>query len=231
MRATDRVGDVDTLRLLGEGSRRKCYLLPSGDTCVKFYRRPADYTAKTTPSIRLHIWLARHVRTLNVSLQEWRYLQKLRLRLPADLLSVFPDSIEPVYSPVYGWGIIESLIVNHDGSPMRRVIAELGRLTDPSLRQRLLEETERLFENLAAWAVCFYDPPNVLVQWTSPRDFRLRIVDFEPSGRAAIPGLSLIKPYVRRKVRRRCARYLERLKTVYLAPPPHGADPQTARPV
>jgi len=50
-----------------------------------------------------------------------------------------------------------------------------------------------------------------LVQWLSPDSFRLRIVDFEPSGKEIVPGLSYVKPYVRSKVRRRSNRYLSRL--------------------
>lgn len=230
MRSTETIGDPRAFDLLGEGSRRKCYRLPGRDACVKFYRQPTEYTPKTTFSVRLHIFLARHVAALNVNCQEWRYHQKLRRSLPSDLLAVFPGSIEPVYSPTHGWGIVETLILNDDGTPMRRVLAELNRLSDPAVRRQLFEAAEQLFERLAAHAVCFYDPPNAMVQWIGPATFRLRVVDFEPQGRALIPGLSKIKPYVRSKVRRRCARYLERLKDAYLAKLTNGAAaPETAR--
>lgn len=219
MRSTETIGDLSALELLGEGSRRKCYRLPGREACVKFYRQPHQYTAKTTFSVRLHIFLARHVAALNVNCQEWRYHRELRRCLPPDLFAAFPESIEPVYSTSHGWGIVESLILNPDGTPMRRVLAELGRTADSQVRQRLLDCAEALFARLAEHAVCFYDPPNVMVQWTGPSTFRLRIVDFEPKGRALIPGLSGIKPYVRRKVRRRCDRYLERLRAAYLAQP------------
>jgi len=207
--------DLDHLPLLGEGSRRKCYRLPDGQRCVKFYRRPSEYTKKTTWSVALHIGLARFVPLLNVNCHEWRYHRVLRRRLPADLFAVFPESIEPVYSRECGWGIVETLIQNADGTPMRRVIAEMGLAQDQGLRRRLYAEAESLFRRLAEQAVCFYDPPNLMVQWTGPGMFRLRVVDFEPQGRALIPGLSSIKPYVRSKVRRRCARYLRRLRETY----------------
>jgi hypothetical protein len=219
MRSTETLGDPAAFDVLGEGSRRKCYRLPGRDACVKFYRLPSEYTHKTTPGVRLHIWLARHTPALNVCCQEYRYHRKLRGAVPQDLFAVFPESIEPVYLASHGWGIVESLIVNFDGTPMRRVIAEIALSRDPVLRRRLLEEAERLFARLADHAVCFYDPPNLMVQWTAPGAFRLRVVDFEPKGRALIPGLSSIKPYVRSKVRRRCARYLVRLRAACLAEP------------
>ncbi len=220
--------DLDHLVLLGEGSRRKCYRLPSESLCVKFYRRPSEYTKKTTWSVRLHIFLARFVPSLNVNCHEWRYHQALRRTLPSDLFAAFPESIERAYSRECGWGIIESLLLNADGTPMRRVIAEMGRTQDQRLRRRLYDAAARLFERLAEHAVRFYDPPNVMVQWTGPDAFRLRIVDFEPQGRALVPGLSYIKPYVRSKVRRRCSRYLKRLRETYVCEGLAGVAP--ARP-
>lgn len=207
--------DEAALVLIGEGSRRRCYRIPGQPFCVKFYRLPSEYTHKTTWGVRLHIWLSRFIARRNANCQEWRYHQALRGRLPPELFAAFPEVIEPVYSRVRGWGIIESLILNADGSPIKRVIAEMGRVPDVRLRRSLYAAAERLFAQLAEHAVCFYDPPNVMVQWTGPDAFRLRIVDFEPQGRALVPGLSAVRPYVRRKVRRRCARYLKRLRETY----------------
>lgn len=207
--------DEAALVLIGEGSRRRCFRIPGQLFCVKFYRLPSEYTRKTTWSVRLHIGLSRFIARRNANCQEWRYHQALRDRLPPELFAAFPEVIEPVFSRVRGWGVVESLIQNADGSPIRRVIAEMGRVSDVGLRQSLYWAAERLFAQLAEHAVCFYDPPNVMVQWTGPETFRLRIVDFEPQGRALVPGLSSIRPYVRRKVRRRCARYLKRLRETY----------------
>lgn len=207
--------DEAALVLIGEGSRRRCYRIPGYLFCVKFYRLPSEYTHKTTWGVRLHIRLSRFIERRNANCQEWRYHHVLQNRLPPELFAAFPEVIEPVFSQVRGWGIIESLIQNVDGSPIRRVIAEMGRVSDERLRQRLYVAAEHLFAQLAEHAVCFYDPPNVMVQWTGPDTFLLRIVDFEPQGRALVPGLSAIKPYVRSKVRRRCARYLKRLRETY----------------
>ena len=212
MRASERIDSLEGFVLLGEGSRRKCFRIPGQDACVKFYRLPSEYTHKTTLGVRLHIFLARHIPFLNANCDEWRYHRTLRNSLPADLFAAFPEELRPVYSRERGWGIVESLILNADGTPIKRVIAEMSRAEDEGLRRRLYEAAERLFGRLAEHAVCFYDPPNVMVQWTAPGEFRLRVVDFEPQGRALVPGLSYIKPYVRCKVRRRCGRYLRRLR-------------------
>ena len=197
---------------IGKGSRRECYRMLNQDACVKFYRDPATLDRKTRLSQRLHILAARFVRGWNTNVQEWRYLQTLKRRLPPELLAVFPDRIEPVYSAERGWGIIESLVLNPDGTFAKSVQKEMAGIQDQALRVRLYQETERLLGQLSEYAVCFFDPPNVLVQWLSRDAFRLRIVDFEPSGKEIVPGLSYVKPYVRRKVRRRSDRYLRRLR-------------------
>lgn len=203
------------LVLLGHGSRRKCFRIAGELFCVKFYRLPSEYTHETRWGVRLHILQARHLRFLNANCQEWRYHETLRKRLPPDLFAAFPEVLRPVYSKKRGWGVVESLIQNADGSLIRRVATEMEQTTDRQLQRRLYKEAEQLFQRLADYAVCFYDPPNVMVQWTGPETFRLRIVDFEPQGRALVPGLSYIKPYVRRKVQRRCSRYLKRLRTLF----------------
>jgi len=212
MTCLPQIGNLD-LEFIGKGSRRECYRLQNQDVCVKFYRDPAamDVDRKARLSQRLHVFAARFVRGLNTNIQEWRYHQALKRQLPSDLLAVFPERIEPVYSAERGWGIIESLVLNPDGSLARSVQKELANTQDQELRMRLYRETERLLGQLSEYAVCFFDPPNILVQWLSPDSFRLRIVDFEPSGKEIVPGLSYVKPYVRSKVRRRSNRYLNRL--------------------
>jgi hypothetical protein len=212
---TEQVLDESQWVEIGHGSRRKCFRVGDKPVCVKFYRLPAEYTHKTTWGVRLHIGLARFRPRFNVNCQEWRYHRALRGRLPDDLFAAFPETLEPLFSPSRGWGLAESLIENADGSPIRRVIAEMARTEDEGLRRRLYAAAEGLFARLAEQAVCFYDPPNVMVQWTGAEAFRLRIVDFEPQGRAFLPGLSRIRPYVRAKVRRRCARYLKRLRETF----------------
>lgn len=204
--------DDDNLERIGDGSRRCCFRMPGKPFCVKFYRTPAEYTKKTRPSVRASIFFSRFCLWFNVNYHEASYHARLRKRLPPDLFEAFPDQMRMVFSRKRGWGVLESLIENTDGTAIRRVVAEMRATEDLALRRRLYRAAAELFDQLAEHSVCFYDPPNVMVQWTGPEEFSLRIVDFEPMGRALIPGLSLIPAYVRYKVRRRCSRYLKRIR-------------------
>lgn len=201
-------GFREGLTCIGEGSRRKCFRVPGLPFCVKFYRLPSEYTAKTRPGVRLEIRLFRHSGRMNTSCQEWRYYQTLKKRLPPHLFAVFPDVVERIHLPNRGWGLAENLLLNPDGSPMRRVKAEIRATDDPALRKRLFQALADLCAELERHTVKFYDPPNVMVQWQPDGSFRLRIVDFEPGGRTYLPLITSLPLYIRHKVRRRSARYL-----------------------
>ncbi|MDD4101985.1 MAG: hypothetical protein PHU80_05065 [Kiritimatiellae bacterium] len=165
--------------------------------------------------MRFSIFCSRFCLWFNVNYHETLYHGHLRKRLPPDLFEVFPEEMRMVFSRKRGWGVVESYIQNADGTAIRRLISEIGRAKSLTLRRRLYLAAADLFSRLAEHAVCFYDPPNLMVQWTGPEEFRLRIVDFEPYGRALVPGLSFSKLYVRLKVRRRCSRYLKRLREIF----------------
>lgn len=205
-------GEIDPCLLIGEGSIRSCYRVRGKPLCLKFYRQPGTHYWWTKSSTRRHVWLARFIPWLNANWQEWRYHRKLQRRLPADLLAAFPETVELAYSSERGWGIVESLVVNADGTPSRRILDEFPHIADPDMRRRAYEAASALLSRLAEHAVRFFDPPNLLVQWVDAATFRLRITDFEPNCKAVIPGLSLVRPYVRRKALRRSARFLSQLR-------------------
>lgn len=198
--------------LIGKGRRRRCYHLPGTGLCVKFYHAPSDLPKKTRLSVRLEIAWGRWWRTVNVNYLEWRYLQRLRQQVPAEVVDIFPEHTEPVCCPEKGWGIAETLIVNADGSLTRSVAEEIKAAQDAAMCLRIYRAVETLFERFVDHSVCFFDPSNILVQWTGDGGFRLRIADFEPTCRALIPGLTFVQIYVRCKVRRRAARYLTYLR-------------------
>ena len=209
--------------LLGEGRRRRCHRLADPGLCVKFYRDPSSLPPGTRLSIRLNIACGRRFRCANVNYREWRYHQSLQRQLPAELAAVFPEHTEPVRCSEKGWGIIETLILNADGTLPQKVVDELKAARDPALSLRIYTETERLCRRLAEHSVCFFDPSNILVQWTGPETFRLRIADIEPWCRTLVPWLSRCDFYVRCKVRRRASRYLARLRGLLSA---NGASPE-----
>jgi len=207
---------TDERTLLGTGRRRRCHRMPGTDLCVKFYHRDDALPPDTRLTTRLTIAWGRICRLANVNYREWRYLQRLKRQIPADLAAVFPEHTEPVHFSARGWGIIETVILNADGTPPRKAADELKVqvLRNPQIGRALYDAIEQLFKRFVAHGICFFDPSNILVQWTGPETFRLRIADFEPSCRALLPGLSRINFYVRCKVRRRATRYLRRLDAI-----------------
>lgn len=199
------------MECIGHGSRRKCFRVPGHPFCVKFYRLPSEYTYKTRLGVRAEIKLLRFSKKWNTSCQEWAYHKQLQKKLPADLFAVFPEVVERIYLPDRGWGLSENLLVNPDGTPMERVIAEMEKTKDLDLRLKLFDSLAALCDSLVDYAVRFYDPPNVMVQWQKDGSYRLRIIDFEPMGHTFIPIVTSMPSFIRAKVRRRTNRYLRRL--------------------
>ena len=210
--------DEDHLERIGDGSRRCCFRIPGQPFCVKFYRTPAEYTKKTRRSVRTSIFFSRFCLWFNVNYHEACYHARLRKRLPPDLFAAFPEQMRMVFSRKRGWGVIESLIENADGSAIRPVAVEMREAEDRALCERLYQAMAKLFDQLAEHSVCFYDPPNTMVQWTGPNEFRAHVI--RADGAALIPGVA-VPIYA---TRRRCARYLKRRES-YLRPPMRMAVP------
>ena len=191
---------------IGKGSRRVCLRLPDSRLCVKRYRDD-DGVGET---VKREIARFRFDRRRSTCAQEYDYIRSLAAKLPPEVFAVFPETIELRDDPVHGWHLVESLVLNGDGSVPER-FSRTCRAADADTRQRLLCVFRDLAHAFEAAAVRFYDPQNVLVQWEGgPFEgaFRLRIVDFEPASRAFLP-VDLLCPALRRmKLRRRVRRYL-----------------------
>jgi len=191
---------------VGRGSRRICTRISGTDLCMKRYRDDDGVGA----TVRREIARCRHDRGRNTCAQEYDYLQELKGLLPADVLSVFPETFELRYDAKFGWHLVESLVLNGDGTVPER-FSRTYRGAPAALRPRLYAAFRNLMHAFEAAAVRFYDPQNVLVQWDGKQfegDFRLRIVDFEPASRTLLPVDSLCPTLRRMKLRRRVARYL-----------------------
>lgn len=199
------VEQVERLPLLGGGSRRECFAF-SDSLCVKFYRRLDDTRIKPFGRVWRDIAIGRFLRMRNINCKEARFREKLVGRVPEALLAVFPEVMEVCYSPERGYGVVESLIRNSDGSEA----CEVGLFNQCSWR--LLEAVKELCGLLEVYAVPFFDTRNILIQWLPNGDFRLRIADIEPTVRALIPGLSHCDWFVRLKLKRRNKAFLERLR-------------------
>lgn len=192
------------LERLGEGSRRVCYRIPDTGLCAKFYR---DEAAARYASVAREIRDCRHDRERNVCCREYRFWNELKERLPPYVFAAFPDLMEQVYVPSHGWGTVVSLVQNADGTPCQRFTRAYW-AADGDARRKLLREFWLLIGAFAAYSVRFFDTQNIVVQYLGDGTFRLRIVDFEPVSRTAIPVDSCCPAMVRRKVMRRARRYL-----------------------
>jgi len=212
-RFTDALAEYE---LIGEGTMRCCFHKKGQPVCYKFYANwlSQDPTHPRTLKTRMLLILTKHLFWLNINMQEWRYYSGLKARLPAGLMAAFPEVLEPVYSTRAGWGLCESFLANYDGSQGKLVEEEMRRLAGTVRADELYRDVESFYAQAVAHAVALYDPRNLLVQWISPSAYRLRVVDFEPKAKAAIPGLTYIKPFVRRRVSGRSQAYLKRLKTI-----------------
>ena len=214
---------ANKMTLLGDGKRRVCWRIPGTALCLKSYRTDEelsshDGTGVVRKSIAREIRLYRHDEKRNTSCLEWYYYQELRSRLPPELLAIFPERVERIHLPLYGWCIVETELKNFDGTPVRHVADELSRIAangggqaDLCKFRALRNSLIPFFKALADAAVHFYDPPNVLVQWTSPDRFRLRIADFEPSSRTIVALDRWFAFCVSFKCRRRYGRFLRTL--------------------
>ena len=203
---------------LGMGSRRVCYALPGRELCVKCYRseeelemRPGADGAmkvhKLKPAVIREIRKSRFDEKRNTSCQEYRYWKKLRDRVPSEVFGAFPQTMECVFVPSRGWCIVEELVKNFDGTIPGR-FSHVYRTVDRCEKKLLLSVLDKFFSIFTVYAVRLYDPQNIIVQWLSVSEFRLRIVDFEPVSRCLIPIDSLFPFLLRRKNVRRMKRWI-----------------------
>jgi len=205
---------------IGIGQRRACYLLPGGETCLKVYRSDAEIdegahperkeTRPLRPTVIREIRSARCHGRRNTCCREYAYYRDLAGRLPKRLLDVFPERVEQVFVPGRGYGLIECVVRDADGSPSRS-FASVYSGADAHLKKLLVGELNGLAAAFERYAVRFYDPQNVIVQMCTDGGFRLRIVDFEPDARTFFRPDAIFQMLVRLKVRRRFTRFRKQL--------------------
>jgi hypothetical protein len=222
-------GDLTAYELIGEGTIRRCYRVPDQPHCLKFYASCCGHDPSHPRSLktRLRLRLTKHSFWANINMQEWRYYERLKKRLPVALMSAFPEHMEPLYSPRYGWGLCETLLLNDDGSYARLAAEEIARLAGSPEAEKVYRAVHDLFDQAVQHAVALYDPRNTLVQWVTPSQCRIRVVDFEPKAKAAVPGLTYCKAFVRYRVHGRSRQYLKRLQEILVM---RSATPWTSSP-
>lgn len=206
----------DNLELIGMGSRRACYKLPDDHLlCLKCYRsdeeiskgkNPWDKNSKPlSPQVIKEIHSYRHDRNKNACCQEFDYWKVLKKKAPAELISVFPETMEIIHTPSRGWCLIEEHMLNDDGTPITKFLPTL-KAACANDRKTLIELFETLEKELVKYAIRFFDPQTLMVQLKNGR-FRLRIPDFEPTTRTLLPFDTLFLTFTKLKIKRRFARY------------------------
>ena len=201
---------------LGMGSRRACYAIPGTELCVKCYRSDEEIAegrhpgqspvSPLVPSVVREIHRSRFDERRNICCLEQQYWSELKHRLPEDLMSAFPATIEKVLVATRGWCEVEERAVNADGSPVMK-IHEAWVQADELLRKKILDAFDTLMAKLAKWSVRMFDPQSLFVQKMADGSIRLRILDFEPVSRTFFALENLSSAIVRMKIRRRFSRY------------------------
>ena len=204
------------LERIGMGSRRACYRLPDGKHCLKCYRSDAEIAegrhpgrspaSPLVPAVVREIQRFRFDERRNICCLEQQYWSELKRRLPEDLMSAFPTTIEMVLVATRGWCEVEERVVNADGSPVMK-IHEAWVQADELLRKKILDAFDTLMAKLAKWSVRMFDPQSLFVQKMADGSIRLRILDFEPVSRTFFALENLSSAVVRMKIRRRFSRY------------------------
>lgn len=202
---------ADKFPFLGRGSRRICHQIGDSGLCIKRYHLPEGLLPEKR-SYRIvlkEVTRYAHARKENTSCQEYDYLQKIIKNKPSSIVSAFPDMVNIIYLPTYGWSLIETLIVNHDGSPARLFVSYLKDYEAGSPRYtNILTALTEFVRELATHAITFYDLRNILIQETKTGDIRFRIVDFEPGNRQLFSFFMELPFFIRKKVWRRFHRTL-----------------------
>lgn len=200
---------------VGRGSRRVCYKIGDTGFCAKFYIPPEECTGEEMKrSIRRDIARRRFNKFKNSCSQEVHVWAKFRHRMPKEIIEAMPPVMERVYHPEWGWGVLETYYTNPDGTAIIPYEYEIMRQT-PENREVIYAEAKRFLDMLIAQSAFFYEPGNLHVLIAPDGTLSLRIVDFEPSPKTAIP-LELVWPWLRRrKLMRKSERYLRHIRDKY----------------
>lgn len=208
------------LTRLGIGQRRSCYLIPGNEMCIKCYRSDDEIREGRSLCSDRFVPLKKSVITeitrnrfswANICAQEYAYYTHLTRTLPKSLLAIFPSRISLALFPSRGYGLIQSVIANYDGSPVKCFEEEYC-AADQARRAHLCHAYRRLQYSFQKYAVRMFDPQNVMVENLKDGRFVLRVADFDPTIRTLIPIEYLGRWIVQLKVRRRFDRYIAKVK-------------------
>ena len=201
---------------VGRGTRRVAYRVGDTGYCVKFYypQEQCIEALKMQKSIQRDVRWRRFNKARNSSSREVYVYDLFRHSMPPDIRARMPEVCERVYHEVWGWGVIETYYTNPDGTAILPYEDEIARQT-PDNRERIYAQAVDFLEKVSAAGVLFYEPGNFHVLLQPDGGLELKLIDFEPESKTAIPLEMYSKWFRRRKLARKANRYLAHIRSKY----------------
>lgn len=198
---------------VGRGTRRVAYRVGDTGYCVKFYypQEQCIEALKMQKSIQRDVKWRRFNKARNSSSREVYVYNLFRHSMPPDIRARMPEVCERVYHEVWGWGVIETYYTNPDGTAILPYENEIARQT-PENRERIYDLAVDFLKTIIAAGALFYEPGNFHVLLKPDGGIELKLVDFEPESKTAIPLEMYFKWFRRRKLVRKSRRYLQHIR-------------------
>ena len=201
---------------IGRGTRRVAYRVGDTGYCVKFYYpvEQCSSARKMQRSIQRDVKWRRFNKARNSSSREVYVYNLYRHTMPPEIRARLPEVCERVYHEKWGWGVIETFYTNPDGTAIQPYHREIARQTPP-VRERIYALAKDTLERIVAAGALFYEPGNLHVLVKPDGALELKLIDFEPESKTAIPLEMYFACFRRRKLTRKARRFLAHLRAKY----------------
>ena len=213
----NRLVEAGPLEEIGRGTRRVAYKVGDTGYCVKFYypQEQCIEALKMQKSIQRDVRWRRFNKLRNASCEEVYVYNRFRHSMPEEIRARMPPVCERVFHPVWGWGVIETYYTNPDGTAILPYENEMKRQRDPETKREIYRQARDFLLVLIRHAALFHEPGNLHVLKHGDGSIELKLIDFEPESKTAIP-LEMFWPWFRRrKLARKATRYLAHIRRAY----------------
>jgi len=198
---------------IGRGTRRIAYRVGDTGYCAKFYypKEQCIEALKMQKSIQRDVRWRRFNKARNSSSREVYVYNLFRHSMPPDIRARMPEVCERVYHETWGWGVIETYYTNPDGTAILPYENEMARQT-PENREKIYDLAVDFLKTIIAAGALFYEPGNFHVLIRPDGGIELKLIDFEPESKTAIPLEMYCAWFRRRKLIRKSRRYLAHIR-------------------
>lgn len=198
---------------IGRGTRRIAYRVGDTGYCAKFYypKEQCIEALKMQKSIQRDVRWRRFNKARNSSSREVYVYNLFRHSMPPDIRARMPEVCERVYHETWGWGVIETYYTNPDGTAILPYENEMARQT-PENREKIYDLAVDFLQAIIAAGALFYEPGNFHVLLRPDGGIELKLIDFEPESKTAIPLEMYCAWFRRRKLIRKSRRYLAHIR-------------------